>query len=124
MDPVHPNDDGTVTARIYHTGPAYTLAMPIPLGADVERTKWEPWDYVFAGLAVARHLFIGALVCTVLWGVWAVVTAIGDWFGTYGAMLVGTAGTIAMVMLLLALFGRGGRRGCPGLISHCLGCRG
>lgn len=121
MEPVTPNDDGTVTARIYHTGPAYTLAMPIQLGADVETAnRWDAWDYFSATMITARYLFIGSVTVTALWGIWWVVTTIGDFLNVYAGLIVGGICVVLILRLLMALLGG---RGCPGVVSHCFGCR-
>ncbi|MGH7743360.1 MAG: hypothetical protein ACREQ5_00860 [Candidatus Dormibacteria bacterium] len=122
VDPAHHNDDGTVTVRIYHTGPAHTRHMPTPPGAEVDPPRWDSWDYFSAGLLITRYLFVGGVVCVVLWRIGVAVSGIGAWFGANGATIIGVVGAIALVMLLLALLGRRGR-GCPGVISHCFGCR-
>lgn len=111
---------GVETARV-----RLVAGTPVlPVGPD-QPTRYDTIDYLIAAGPIVKYSLIAGALGTAGYGIHWVVTQVGAWFNVHGATVVdtatGVAGLIVVVMLLSLL---GGGKGCPGIRSHCGGCRG
>lgn len=114
----HP--DGTVTARIHHTGAlALPGVTPLELTPDIGRQRWDAGDYTVAVCVGGAAAIAG----TAVWLIYSAVTALGALLAIHsGVILPALITTVAVIGALLLILVPLAGKGCPGL--HCGGCKG
>lgn len=112
---------GVETARV-----RLLVGTPVlPVGPDTDRIHYDTIDYLIAAAPLVKYGLITAAAGIVGYGIYRMVTAVGAWLNIHGAAIVDTTlGIVGLAGLLLLLGLLRGGKGCPGITSHCGGCRG
>jgi hypothetical protein len=114
----HPGEE---TARVLLI--AGSPVLPVGPGDPM---RYDTIDYLIAAAPIVKYTLAAGIAGTVLYGIYAAVQGVLAWFDVHGAAIVSGGLSIAGVIALIMLLGmfRGGGKSCPGIISHCLGCKG